>query len=163
MHLNMTNPRPLAFVALLAFATCSGGCSSPDFAHDLTTPEGAVLSLEDAYRAGDIEAAVRCKDFNEEARMMLGKLETDFSGDKDLVAQTAEVLELGFRAEMKNDGFPDFRGITSTFPKKEKYDGRDDLVELTEFCKHSSGEATTNTLHVYKSPGGWKVITLVDE
>jgi len=31
----------------------------PTYAHDFTTPEGAILCFEDAYRKHDLEAAVR--------------------------------------------------------------------------------------------------------
>ncbi|NQT14492.1 MAG: hypothetical protein HQ582_17180, partial [Planctomycetes bacterium] len=54
------------FAFLVLFAGCDAftgpeGDWQSDAAHDLTTPEGAVLSLYDAYAAGDVEAAVKCK------------------------------------------------------------------------------------------------------
>ncbi len=110
---------------------------------DFSTPEKAILSLEDAYRAKDVEAAVRCKDFPIEAKLMLQKLQTDFSNDAEIIAKTAEVLELGFRSEMKNSGFPDFRNVTSTFPSKKPYQGRDDIVEVTESVRSANGQVTT--------------------
>ena len=45
----------------------------PPVAKDFTTPEGAILCLEDAYRREDIEAAIAAKDFKTEARLMLQK------------------------------------------------------------------------------------------
>lgn len=38
---------------------------------DFTTPEGAILCLEDAMRRQDLDAAVACKDFQIEAVLLL--------------------------------------------------------------------------------------------
>ncbi|MCA9066247.1 MAG: hypothetical protein KDA96_24435 [Planctomycetaceae bacterium] len=136
------------------------GAVSQSISHDLTTPEGAILSLEDAYRTKDIEAAVRCKDFNIEAKLMLQKLEQDLSDDPEILAKMVEVLELGFRSELKNSGFPDFRDIESTFSDKKPYQGRDDIVQITEHCRHGDGTTTTNTLVVARAADGWKVVAV---
>ncbi len=151
----------LVSVILLVLSGC-GGSDSSSIRHDFDTPEGAVLCLEDAYRAKDIEAAVRCKDFTMEATLMLQRLQTDSSGDPKILAQTAELLELGFRSEMKNSDFPDFRDIVSTFSDKNPFQGRDDIVELTEKCRHADGRTTTNKLVVAKTANGWKVVTVPD-
>ena len=147
----------LAAVCLLAVLV---GCGT--IAHDHTTPEGAILCLEDAYRAKDVEAAVRCKDFHVEAKLMLESLKKDFSNDPEILAKTAEVLELGFRSELTNSGFPDFRNLTSTFSNKEPYQGRDDVVRITEHCRHASGTTTTSQLTVAKTADGWKVVSVAD-
>lgn len=147
---------------VIALAGCGandrGGSAKPQ---DFTTPEGAILSLEDAYRAQDVEAAVRCKDFQVEATLMLKKLDQDFSGDPEILAKTAEVLELGFRAELKR-GFPDFRDVVSTFPEKQPYEGRDDILLVTEQCRRGDGTPTMNNLVVAKTSDGWKVISVPD-
>src|SRR5262245_8527924 len=102
------------------------GCGKQP-ARDFSTPEGAILCLEDAYRAKDIEAAVRCKDFNMEARLMLEKLPKlkDAIDDK-LITRTAEVLELAYRKEIEKKGFPDMTDVSSSFPKVEPL--RDGIV-----------------------------------
>lgn len=142
--------------------SATGESSSDSIAHDLTTPEGAILSLEDAYRAKDVEAAVRCKDFNAEAKLMLQSVNPEFSEDSDMVAQTAEVLELGFRSEVKEKGFPDFRDVVCTFSDRKPVDGRDDMVEITEQCTHSDGSTSTNKLGAVKSNGEWRVVVMVE-
>jgi hypothetical protein len=149
---------------MLAALGCGagGGAADANIAHDFTTPEGAILCLEDAYRARDLEAAVACKDFTVEAKLMLNKLQQDFSEDQEILTKTAEVLELGFRSEMTKSGFPDFNGIVSTFSERKPYQGRDDLVEVMETCRHATGESTRNRLVVAKTAGGWKVISVVD-
>ena len=141
---------------VLTFVGCGSG-----IAHDLNTPEGAILSLEDAYRAGDIEAAVRCKDFNIEAELMFEKLGKD-RADDEVLAMTAKVLELGFRSEMKITGFPDFNNVVSTFSDKKSYEGRDDFVQITETCQFDDGTKTKDQLVVAQTPDGWKVVAVPD-
>src|SRR5690348_17740688 len=69
----------------------------PEVRKDFTTPEGAILCLEDAYRKRDIDAAVAAKDFKTEARLMLEKTDFKICINDETVAKTAEVLELSFR------------------------------------------------------------------
>jgi hypothetical protein len=136
------------------------GCSK-QHAKDFSTPEGALLCLEDAYRAKDIEAAVRCKDFKMEARVMLEKLQ-NLQGaiDDQLIAKTAEVLELGFRKELEKKGFPDMTGVASTFPKVEPF--RDGIVMVTEECSYPGGTKSKQRLLVSKTADGWRVLNPVD-
>ncbi len=162
-------------VLLATFAVGCGGSSVPtasssstdsgpsDIAHDFATPEGAILSLEDAYRNRDVEAAVKCKDFETEAQIMLSKLQGNLGDDPEVKKQTTEVLELSFRQELKQTGFPDFRNLVSSFSAPEPYGGRDDIVRIKEICAHSNGTTTTNVLHCAKRGNVWKVVTILEE
>jgi hypothetical protein len=75
---------------------------------DFSTPEGAIKALEAAYISKDIEAAVAAKDFNEEARLMMVRLHPQYANDSEILSKTAEALELSFRKQMREKGFPDF-------------------------------------------------------
>lgn len=152
----------LLLVSLVGCGTREGGGADPTIVHDLTTPEGAILCLEDAYRAEDIEAAVRCKDFQVEAKWMLDSIRAGMADDKEVLDQAAEVLELAFRAQIQEEGFPDFQGIISSFPTKVPYQDREDMVQITETCENPGGQSVTNVLVVAKTDAGWKVVTLVD-
>lgn len=158
----MSARRPLWLVVLLFVAGCgsSGGVMTKPI--DLTTPEAAVLSLEEAYRARDINAAVKCKDFRTEAMLMLEKLNPELAKDEEIIVQTTEVLELGFRAEMKQDGFPDFSGVTSTFQNKKPFRNRNNIVEMTETCLHIDGSTTTNQVILAKTEPGWRMVVIAD-
>lgn len=79
--------------------------------HDLSTPEGAVLVLEDAYRANDIEKAAHSKDFRGEAEQILRDRRANVRTE-DIIVETARVLEMGHRAEIKKSGFPSMKGVT---------------------------------------------------
>ena len=73
----------------------AAACDGPDVVtHDFSTPEGALLKLEDAYRARDIEGAVACKDFRREADMMLSRMGSPLVKDEEMVSEIAKVLEL---------------------------------------------------------------------
>lgn len=145
------------FVGLLLLT----GCSQRALVHDFSTPEGAILCLEDAYRAKDIEAAVRCKDFQTEARLMLEKLSMPKEEmDDEIIGKTAEVLELGFRKEKEQKGFPDMNGVTSTFPKTEPMG--DGMVAVTEDCTYPDGQTSRQRLLVGKTEGGWRVLHPID-
>lgn len=157
-----------AFVLLVFAAGCDSltgpeGDWKADVAHDLTTPEGAVLSLYDAYAAGDVEAAVKCKDFRIEAELILEDVEDDLSGDAEVVGKTAEVLELGFRKQMADGGFPGGGGAVKTVRMKYPVKGDDDRFRVTERFIQRDGTMVVNKLLVAKTPDGWKVITLVEE
>ena len=161
----MSNYFRLAALSLvLGLAGCgkSDSSATPGIALDHSTPEGAILCLEEAYRNKDLEAAVGCKDFKIEAKFMLQKLQKELADDAEVLAKTAEVLELGFRSEMKEKGFPDFRGVESSFPQKAPYEGREDVVQVTEECRSGNGPVTKNILVVAKTATGWKVITVPD-
>lgn len=144
------------FLFLLLCCGCGGTTSQ--HAHDFTTPEGAILCLEDAYRAKDVDAAIKCRNFDIEAQLMMEKVNPEFSTDKEILAKTAEVLELAYRAEM-SDAFPNFDGVTSTFSQKQPYQDRDDVVSLIETTTYR-GRTNSQQLHAAKTEGGWRVVTI---
>lgn len=129
--------------------------------HDFSTPEGAILCLEDAYRDKDIEAAVACKEFQIEGRLLLEQMPNhpeDFITDKR-IAETAEVLELMFRKTTTDNGFPDMNGVGSTFPIKEAIN--DDLLIVTEVCYYPDGGTSLQRILVARTADGWRVLNPV--
>jgi hypothetical protein len=142
-------------VALIA------GCGGQDIVHDFSTPQGAILCLEDAYRAKDIDAAVRCKDFPLEARLMLEKIgaSKEVMGD-EIIQRTAEVLELGFRKEKEQTGFPDMSGVTCRFPTTETMS--EGIVAVTEECTYADGQTSRQRVLVGKTENGWRVLNALE-
>ena len=127
-------------------------------AADLSTPEGALKALEDAYVRKDIEAAVAAKDFRFEAREMLATHKQLSKPDEELVSQVAQTLELAFRSQMKTSGFPDFNQLRCAVTHKAQL--RPDLVELTEECVFPDGGKSHQTLHAANSAGGWRIVIM---
>lgn len=127
------------------------------FPHDFSTPEGAILCIEDAYDAQDIERAMACKDFEEEAKQMLSAMKSvnQLGENEEVVPQMAEVLRLSFIKSMEGN-FPSFEGITRAFPKREMV--RDNLAIVTEVCFYPDQTKSSQRLYVSKKDGGWKVL-----
>ena len=104
------------------------------YSGDFTTPEGAILKLEEAYRARDLEAAIACKDFVSEAKLLLRNLpDPSLSNDAEIVAETARVLELSYVKMIREQGFPNMTGVTSHFTNRER--APNGIVIVTEVCR----------------------------
>lgn len=123
---------------------------------DLSTPEHAVHSLEDAWRANDIEKAVRCKDFRGEAEQIFRDKPAEMRAE-DIVAKTTEVLEMGYRAEIKKSGFPNMKGVTSTFSETRQLSP--DKVLLTEVFHFPDGTSHSEKVLTRHTAEGWRVMT----
>jgi hypothetical protein len=78
--------------------------------------------------------------------------------DAELVQQTAEVLELSYRKQMKLEGFPDFHSLSCAIVKKTSV--RPDLVELEEECVRPDGGKSRDSLHAAKTEHGWRIVVL---
>lgn len=144
----------IALVALLYFigrANRKMFESARVYEKNFSTPEGAVLCLEEAYRQKDLEKAVTCKDFLAEARLMLaGK-----NVDHEVLSETAETLELSFRAHFKTQS-PEFEGVDSRFLETKSY--ADGVVVVTEICRHPNGMILKQKLLAVQKNTGWRVL-----
>jgi hypothetical protein len=132
----------------------------PPVARDFTTPEGAILCLEDAYRRHDIEAAIAAKDFMIEARLMLEQTGFKDHIDDEMVAKTAEALLLSFRAHTTAN-WPDFDGLESFFTKREPHS--DKIIVITEVCRFPDHGFSTQYLLVAETTNGWRVLNPVSQ
>ncbi len=125
------------------------------FPHDMSTPEGAILCLEDAYSEGNVEAALGCKDFRTEARMILGQVPNIGELDDDLIDSTAETLRLAFEAHIRSGDLPDFSAVKRAFPEREFVDK--DTVVVSEVCMHPDGRMSLDRLIVTRFGEEWRV------
>jgi len=130
------------------------------FKVNLETPEGAILSIEKAYINKDIDAAVGCKDFYEEAKSLLSGMNMAVEIDQDIINETAEVLKLSFINNIEEHGFPDFSNIQNAFPERKKIDNTHWVI--TEVCWFPDGGKSVQLLNTFKSPKGWVVLGVVD-
>src|SRR6476620_1933456 len=117
-------------------------------AADLSTPQAALQTLEQAYAAQDIEAAVEAKNFQYEGRAMLSNLKSMPNPEPNLVREAAHVLELAFRKQMKDQGFPQFAYLRSRIIATKLL--APDLAEITEEFVFSDGYVSRETVHVAK-------------
>jgi len=129
------------------------------YAADFTTPQGAILCLEDAFRRRDIDAAAHCKHFPTEANLMLKKMGGGLDDDPEIVAQTAEALELSFRQHIEA-AWPDFTGVTSYFIDQHPYS--DGIEIVTEGFRYPDGGSAVQKHYVARTPDGWRVLNLAE-
>lgn len=127
------------------------------FIHDFSTPEGAILCLEDAYDEQDIDKAVSCKNFLEESRMLLQKMDNRYYDD-EILESTAEVLKLSFIKNLTEEGFPVFKNLTRAFPVREKI--TEDLYLITEICTFPDGGISNQRIYTFKEDNEWKVLSI---
>jgi hypothetical protein len=142
----------LIIVTLFALLTWG----APSMAIDLTTPENALRSLEYAYRHKDIETAVAAKDFHFEAVELLRSQKNFSNADDKLIQETAEVLELAFRKQIKNNGFPVVSQLQCSVVKRTQINPN--LVEMVEECIFPDRGKSTDTFHAFKSDHGWHIV-----
>ena len=145
------------------FGSCSkkpAATSTPnEYAQDFSTPQGAILCLEDAFRKRDIEAAVRCKHFPTEAKLMLKKMGSGLDNDSAIVTQTAEVLELSFRKHTEAS-WPDFNGLQVSFGAQVPFG--DGIEIVPETFRYPDGGTAIQKHYVTKTTEGWRVLNLAE-
>lgn len=139
----------------------------PAIAADFTTPEGAILMLEDAFRRRDLEAAVAAKDFVTEARLELAAEGAPDAGSEAAIAGRAASLEAKFR-DLMTASWPDFTGIESYFLDRQPYGANDSarLVVVTEVSRfapgaQSKGGFSEQHILVTETARGWRVLNPV--
>ena len=125
---------------------------------DFSTPEGAIKALEAAYIRHDIDAAVAAKDFGEEARLMLVRINPKSADDPVIVKKTAEVLELSFRKMIAQNGFPDFASLRCSLAKPQHVSQA--LARVTETCVFPDGGKSVQDLTVFNGAAGWRVVVV---
>ncbi len=124
-----------------------------------STPEGAIVKIEEAYNEKDIEKAKKCKDFSVEAKLMLSKID-GIEQYGEIVEMTAKALELSFVEYLQEKGMPNFHGVRRAFTKREKIN--DNHIIITEVCIHPNNTKTTDRLNTYLVYGHWKVLGSAD-
>jgi hypothetical protein len=120
------------------------------------TPEDAVRALEQAYIQKSADAVVAALDFVEGGRQLLQETNPALANDADSIKQTARVLELSFRDELRTKGFPDFGKLKCSFVGKAQLSPG--LIKLTEQCVFPEGGKSVQDLIVMKRDLGWRVV-----
>ena len=129
------------------------------------TPEGAILMLELAYDEDNIEKAMMLKDFNKEARLMVGEKIPDSAMQDSpevlkLIDTMTKALKVAYLESMEKNGIPKFTGVKRAFPLREKI--IDDLYIITEIWYWPNGDITAQKMKVWNSGNGWKVLGTVE-
>lgn len=132
------------------------------FEHDFTTPEGAILSIEDAYDTNNIDNVIACKDFEAEARLLLShdKHMERLATNPQIITETGESVKSTFIKFIDDYGFPCFKDVKRAFPIREFI--REDLCIVTEICQYPDKTKSTERLYVGRKNGEWKVLSPVE-
>jgi hypothetical protein len=135
----------------------------PPVTLDFTTPEGAVLMLEDAFRRRDLAAAVAAKDFATEAELELQAAGSPEPPARSAIDARAADLEGKFRTLLAVS-WPDFSAVTSYFVDAQPYIQPAghligaNLIVVTEINRFAQGGYSEQRILVCETPGGWRVL-----
>ncbi len=127
---------------------------------DFTTPEGAILCLEDAYRRQSIESACACKNFLIEGILALLDADPNLARNAELRKRNAVLLERQFRKETA-EAWPDFKGVESFFIDRQVY--LRGMVAVTELRRLPDGTFDRINLLVTNTHSGWRVLREISD
>ncbi len=124
-----------------------------------STPEGAIIKIENFYSDENLEGVLSCKNFLMEAENLLnerGALTTE-----EILTEVIEVLKISFIEDLKSNKFPIFNNIERTFTLKEE---KRNLRLIEEKVIYSDGTITFNNLWVgFSNEKEWKVLNLTED
>jgi len=124
------------------------------FSADFTTPEGAILCIENAYDEKNIPKILACKDFHIEAQLMAQKKRGFYH--PETIHELSRVLELSCIKYFNDNVFPSFTGVIRAFPKREQVSSKH--VIITEVVYYSDGSECRQRINTYHTENGWRVL-----
>ncbi|MFZ4929790.1 DUF2314 domain-containing protein [Chryseobacterium sp. Mn2064] len=128
------------------------------FKPDLTTPEGAIIKIENYYTEQNLEGVISCKDFEKEAENLLGERGAIIT--EEIKNKIAEALKSSLIETYQSNEFPYFENIKRCFTLLEE---KEDQRLIEEKVILQNGNFTFNNLWVWQSKeGDWKVLNLVE-
>lgn len=134
--------------------------SLPPVTADFSTPEGAVLCLEDCFRKQDIEAAAACRDFATEARLWLQERGHLSDEEKNaMLPETIKALEKSFRNGMAKGPPADWIFGKSYFLPHEPF--TDDIVTVNKYTQAPEGGVYSQQILVAKTGNGWRMVKIL--
>lgn len=129
----------------------------PPVKADCSTPEGAVLRLEDCFAKQDFNGAAACRDFATEARLWLeerGHLTPDVKAQ--MLPETIQSVEKYFRDALAKNWTPDAGRARIYFPKREA--SRSGMVVITKTTHRPDGSLISQRVLTVESQNGWRVV-----
>jgi hypothetical protein len=131
--------------------------SQPPVAVDFSTPEGAVLCLEDAFRKRNIEAAVACRDFATEAKLWLqdrGHLSNEQKTAS--LPETIQAMEKSFRNALAKGLPADWILGKSYFLPHEQF--AEGIVTVNKYTRVPEGGLYSQQILVAKTGNEWRTV-----
>jgi hypothetical protein len=132
--------------------------SLPPVKTDFSTPEGAILCLENTYLRKDLETAVACRDFVTEAKLWLqeqGGLSEQVQ--VEMLPELTKTMEKSFRESRAKQWPFGWDQAKSYFVKREPYG--QGLVAISETTILSDGSVYDQCILTSETSNGWRVVT----
>jgi hypothetical protein len=131
--------------------------SQPPCKADFSTPEGAVLCLEDAIRQKNIEAAIACRDFATEARLWLQE-RGQISNEEKITRQpeTIRAMEKAFRVALTKGLSTDWILGKSYFLPHEPF--AEGIVKVNKYTQVPEGGLYSQQILVAKTGSEWRTV-----
>ncbi|AZB30324.1 DUF2314 domain-containing protein [Chryseobacterium balustinum] len=129
------------------------------FYPDLSTPEGALITLENFYTQKSLDGVLSCKDFHEEAKNVLLGAEMDLK--EELINETAELLKLAFIENLQKYGMPNFENAERVF-NRIVYNEKENTALIEEKLIYSDGNNINKFWVSENEKKEWKVLNLVE-
>jgi hypothetical protein len=136
------------------YKTAQASLPAHQFPADASTPHGALRVYLSAWERRDLDAMVAAKDFTDEATAMLAKVSPAVA-DEQLLKQTAETLELAFRAQWQQADWPDTTGAVSFFSQAITL--QDGAVRVNHVVKYSDGRRDWAKVRLVRRGASWRV------
>ena len=134
--------------------------AQPPVKADFSTPEGAVLCLENAIRQKDIAAAVACRDFATEARLWLQEHGHLSDEDKNAaLPETIRAMEKSFRDAVAKGLPADWILGKTYFLKQEPF--ADGIVRVNKYTLVPAGDIFSQKILAAKTGDGWKMVKIL--
>ena len=121
-----------------------------------TTPEGAVILLENAYDSRELQSVYDLIDFEYEASSILRRTMPEFDGNTELVQQFIELLKVSLEKELIEKKWPTFKSVERAFIKREIISN--EILILTEYLSLNGSPYTTNKLYVKIRPDNTYIV-----
>jgi len=129
----------------------------PPVKPDFSTPEGAILCLEETCRRRDIEAAVACRDFAAEARLWLQHRHMNQQLRDEMLPKVTRTMEKSYRDTMANRWPVHWDGAKSYFQKREPF--AEGVVVVSEITLRADRSFLRQQILVAETANGWRVVT----
>ncbi len=123
---------------------------------DLSTPEKALHALEDACRNDDRELARRCRNFEDEAELLLHHPRARGNAPMPPAQIPPAEFARALQREWEQTALPDFLGVSTSVAAVEHFGGKFFLV--TQNVRNADGRTFAQRLYMSHSEQGWALL-----
>ncbi|RZJ36585.1 MAG: hypothetical protein EOO51_00255 [Flavobacterium sp.] len=121
-----------------------------------SSPEAAIITLEEGYTNKDLEGILASKDFKAEAKLILEQSSYNYDlDDEAVISETAKLLELSLIKSLQENGYPNFEKVKREFSEVTKY--KDNIFIIEERLTFPDNTQYENRIFLSQEKDKWKV------